>query len=53
MDNTGTTTAANVEQADDDLLNYTVSDDALEVAAVQAATTMTYGPHGTLCADCN
>jgi hypothetical protein len=51
MDHVGTTTAASCE--DDDLLTYVVSDDALEVAAVQAATTMTYGPHGTLCADCN
>jgi hypothetical protein len=33
MDDTSSTTTANLNQADEDILTYTVSDEALEAAA--------------------
>jgi hypothetical protein len=51
MDNSGTTTAT-LDQADEEVLTYTVSDEALEAAAPRIVATARCSTSDTACLSC-
>jgi hypothetical protein len=52
MDNTRTTVAATLDQADDDILVNTVSDEALEAAAATERGQLVTAFGTSVCRDC-